>query len=101
MVTVIVNFPIPTGLSLEDFNAQMIKSVPKYQAMPGLVRKSYIVDAKNRVAGGAYSFASREHADACFSEDFIKGVTDTYGKPDIRFFDTLIEVDNQRQVVTR
>jgi hypothetical protein len=46
-------------------------------------------------------FESREHADACLSEDFIKGVTDTYGKPDIRFFDTLIEVDNQRQVVTR
>lgn len=101
MVTVIVNFPIPAGLSLEDFNAQMLKSVPKYQAMPGLVRKSYIIDSKNRVAGGAYSFESREHAEACFTEDFIKGVTATYGKPDIRYFNTLIELDNQRKVVTR
>jgi hypothetical protein len=100
MVTVIVNFPLPDGMSLEQFNEQMVKSVPRYQAMPGLIRKSYIVDPKSRVGGGAYTFESRAHAEACFSEGFIKGVTEWYGKPDIRYFDTLIQVDNQHKLVT-
>lgn len=100
MVTVIVNFPLPNGMSLEEFNSRMTQSVPRYQAMPGLIRKSYIVDAKSRVGGGAYTFESREQAEACFSEAFVKAVTAAYGKPEIRYFDTLIQIDNERKVVT-
>jgi hypothetical protein len=100
MVTVIVNFPLPQGMSLEDFKSQMEKSVPRYQAMPGLLRKSYICDAERRIGGGAYTFESRAQAEACFSEGFVKGVTAAYGKPDIRYFDTLLQVDNENKVVT-
>lgn len=100
MVTVIVNFPLPDGMSLEEFNSRMKRSVPQFQSMPGLVRKSYIVDAKTRVGGGAYTFASRQEAEAYFSDAFVKAVTAAYGKPDIRYFDTLIQIDNEHKVVT-
>ena len=100
MVTVIVNFPIPDGMSLQEFKSQMERSVPRYQAMPGLIRKSYLCDGERRIGGGAYTFESREKAEACFSEGFIKGVTAAYGKPDIRYFDTMIQVDNESKVPT-
>lgn len=99
MVTVIVNFPLPEGLSLEEFKSRMMQSVPRYEAMPGLIRKSYIVDGHRRVGGGAYTFESREAAQACFSQAFVEAVTAAYGKPDIRFFDTLIQVEGGARTV--
>ena len=100
MVTVIVNFPLPDGMSLEELTSRMKQSSPRFQSMPGLIRKSYIVDAKTRTGGGAYTFASRQEAEACFSEALVKAVTAAYGKPDIRYFDTLFQVDNEHKVVT-
>ena len=42
MITVVVNFPIPEGMSLNDFKSRMMGSVARYQAMPGLLRKNYM-----------------------------------------------------------
>jgi len=99
MITVIVNFPLPDGMSTEEFKLRMMKSVPMYQAIPGLLRKSYICDGKRRVGGGAYTFESQAQAEACFSEGFVKGVTATYGKPEISYFDTLVYIDNENKIV--
>lgn len=99
MITVVVNFPLPQDMSLNEFKSRMSKSVPRYQSVPGLVRKNYLYDGKRHVGGGAYTFESREEAEGCFSEEFIKGVTAAYGKPEISYFETPIFIDNEHKVV--
>lgn len=99
MITVVVNFPLPEGMALDEFKTRMMKSVPRYQAIAGLVRKNYLYDGKRHVGGGAYTFESRAQAEACFSEEFVKAVTAAYGKPEITYFETPILVDNETRVV--
>jgi hypothetical protein len=99
MITVVVNFPLPEGMSLDEFKSRMIKSVPRYQTIPGLVRKNYLYDGKHHVGGGAYTFDTRAQAEECFSEEFVKAVSAAYGKPEIRYFETPILVDNEHGVV--
>jgi hypothetical protein len=99
MITVVVNFPVPEGMSLDEFKSRMLKTVPRYQAIPGLVRKNYLYDGQRHVGGGAYTFESRAQAEACFSEEFVKAVSAAYGKPEISYFETPIVVDNEQKVV--
>jgi len=99
MITVVVNFPIPEGMSLNDFKSRMMGSVPRYQAMPGLLRKNYMYDGKRHVGGGAYTFETKALAESCFSAEFVKAVTAAYGKPEISYFETPILVDNESKVV--
>lgn len=99
MITVVVNFPVPEGMTLDEFKARMMKSVPRYQAISGLLRKNYLYDGKRHVGGGAYTFASRAQAEACFSEEFVKTVTGAFGRPEIAYFETPILVDNEARVV--
>lgn len=99
MITVVVNFPLPEAMTLVEFKSQMSKGVARYQAMPGLVRKSYLYDGKRHVEGGAYTFETRAQAEECFSEGFVKGVSAAYGKPEISYFETPILVDNEHRVV--
>lgn len=99
MITVVVNFPLPEGMSLEEYKSRMMKSVPRYQAVPGLVRKNYLYDEERRVGGGAYTFETRAQAEQCFSEEFVKAVSAAYGKPEVSYFETPIFIDNEHKVV--
>ena len=44
MMTAIVRFPLPAGTSLEEAKTLFEGSAPKYQDLPGLVRKYYLYD---------------------------------------------------------
>ena len=99
MITVVVNFPLPEGMSLEEFKSRMMNSVPRYQAIPGLVRKNYLYDGKRHIGGGAYTFETLAQAEQCFSAEFVKVVCAAYGKPEVSYFETPILVDNEHKVV--
>ena len=94
MIIVVVNFPLPENMSATEYHAKMRETVPRYAAMPGLRRKNYLYDGARQVGGGVYTFDSRANAQACFSEDFVTRVTAAYGRPDIRYFETSILIDN-------
>ena len=99
MITVVVNFPLPDEMTLEQFKERMLETVPTYQAVPGLVRKNYLFDDDCRVGGGAYTFGTRKEAETCFSAEFVERVTNRFGAPVINYFDTPIVVDNEHGVV--
>jgi len=99
MITVVVNLPLPEGMSLEEYKSRMMKSVPRYQSVPGLVRKNYLYDEKRHLGGGAYTFETRAQAEQCFPEEFVKAVSAAYGKPEVSYFETPIFIDNERKVV--
>ena len=99
MITVVVKFPIPTEISPETYKEKMVATVPKYQNIPGLMRKNYIFDKNLQIGGAVYNFENLEDAKTCFNEDFIERVSTNFGKPDISYFNTLIEVDNLSNTV--
>ena len=46
--------------------------------MKGLLRKNYISDIDNYIAGGVYTCASRQDAKNWFDEDRINWITERY-----------------------
>ena len=63
MITAIVRFPLPKGMTLEDAKTLYEKSAPNYRGAHGLVRKYYLF-GQNQVGGGVYLWESREAAGA-------------------------------------
>ena len=51
MITEIVLFSLPEGMSREDALAKYRLSVPTWQANPDLIQKAYLFDAGSRRGG--------------------------------------------------
>ena len=95
MITEIVTFKLPEGMTHKDVVANFEKTAPNWRANPDLIRKYYLVDTNNGVAGGVYLWKERAHADKWHGEAFRNKVKEIYGsEPTIQFFDTPIVVDN-------
>jgi len=95
MITEIVTFKLPKGMTHDDVVANFEKTAPNWRANPDLVRKNYLVDASQGVAGGVYLWEARAQAEKWHGEAFRAKVKEIYGsEPEIRFFDTPIVVDN-------
>jgi hypothetical protein len=95
MITEIVTFKLPKGMTREDVVANFEKTAPNWRANPDLIRKNYLIDADQGVAGGVYLWKERAHAEKWHGEAFRAKVKEIYGnEPEIRFFETPIVVDN-------
>jgi hypothetical protein len=58
MITAIVRFPLPQGLSPEDVKSAYEHSAPQFRGAPGLIRKYYLHGA-DQTGGGVYFWQSR------------------------------------------
>ena len=94
MITAVVQLKLPEGTSREDMYGVFEATAPNYQGMPGLIRKYYLYGDEG-TAGGAYLWESREAADAVYTDEWRKMVTERYGsEPEIAYFETPVVVDN-------
>lgn len=95
MITTVVQFALPSPISLAEATRRFESSAPKYQRLPGLVRKYYIRSEDGRSAGGVYLWESRAAAEAVYSGEWRERVEKLYGAPPtIAWFDTPVVVDN-------
>ncbi|MCG6204328.1 YdhR family protein [Rhodopseudomonas sp. HC1] len=95
MITTIVQFALSEPISLEDAAQRFKGSAPKYQKMPGLIRKYYIRAEDGRSAGGVYLWESRQAAEAVYAGEWRTRVAQLYGaEPVIAWFDSPVIVDN-------
>lgn len=93
-VAVVVSIPLPSGISREQAMAGMQKSVPQYQALPGLVRKYYTFSDDGKF-GGIYLWSSRADAQAWFSDAWRAKATATYGAaPEVTYFEAPIVLES-------
>jgi len=101
MITVIVRFPLPQGITLNDARAMFEASAPKYQGYPGLIRKYFLFGTDGK-GGGVYLWESREAADQLYSEDWKKMIEGKFGSaPEILFYETPVVIDNiSNEVIT-
>jgi hypothetical protein len=96
MIVAIVTFNLPDLTSLEEITKVFQATAPKYQGMPGLLRKNYWVSEDGRRAGGMYVWESRAAADRIYTSEWKKFVEGKYGAPPvIEYFHSPVMVDNR------
>ncbi len=95
MIITQVIFTLDDPISLEAATAIFESTAPKYKSRAGLERKYYIRSENGLNVGGLYFWTSRADADATYSDDWKKMVTEKYGAtPVISYFDAPVSVDN-------
>ena len=94
MIVAVVRFPLDPPLSSSDAAAMFEASAPKYQNVPGLLRKYYLLADEGRVGGGVYLWENRDAADALYDEAWRAGLESRYGHPPtIEYYESPVRVD--------
>jgi|ERR1700704_436014 hypothetical protein len=95
MITTLVQFALPSPITLDEATRRFESSAPKYRNVAGLIRKYYIRSEDGRVAGGIYLWTSRQAAERVYDAQWRARVGELYGaQPTITWFDTPVIVDN-------
>ena len=95
MITEIVTFKLPAGSKREDVLANFETTAAVWSQNPDLIRKNYLFDEQNSVAGGVYLWREKAHAEKWHGEAFRKRIRELYGaEPSSQFFETPFVVDN-------
>jgi hypothetical protein len=102
MITALVQFALPSPISLAEATKRFESSAPKYQNLAGLVRKYYVRAEDGRSAGGIYLWETRAAAEAVYNGEWRARVEKLYGAaPTITWFDTPVIVDNLSGTISR
>jgi Putative mono-oxygenase ydhR len=96
MIVTIVTFHLPQPATLAEITKTFQATAPKYQNIPGLLRKNYWMSEDGRRAGGIYVWASRADADRVYTPEWKTFVEGKYGSPPgIEFLHSPVMVDNR------
>lgn len=101
-VIVITRFKVADHLENRDaLQAEFEESAPRYQKIPGLIRKNYIRSEDGTIGGGVYLYESREAAEKVYTPEYDEMVEKKYGeKPEILWFESPVIVDNTLGTIT-
>lgn len=102
MITALVTF-VPNGNRSEMSPIEKLAlyetTAPKYQDIPGLIRKYFMGNGER--AGGWYEWETKAHADAYYTPEWRKFITENYGSDlTLEFFDCPCVVDNSAGTIT-
>ena len=100
MVIVKVTFKISTNQDLDSLTKKFMENAEMYRSTEGLIRKNYICDIENSLAGGVYCFDTRESAEKWFDDERIQRLEKRYSEPDFQYFENPIIVDNKIGEIT-
>ena len=102
MITVIVYFKLPDGMTREEIISKFEQTTQKWRDNQDLIRKNYLIDFDRGIAGGVYLWKEKMHAEIWLGAEFRKMVKDNYGgEPTFQFFETPIVVDNIAGDITK
>lgn len=95
MITAVVEFKLPQAITVLQAQEIFLSTAPKYQGMPGLIRKYYFLSPDGATAGGIYLWQSREDADHLYTGEWKAFVRGKYGSdPVVKYLETPVVVDN-------
>jgi len=94
-VAVVVAIKTPPGITRQRLEAEFVQAAPRYQQIPGLIRKYFTVGGDR--FGGIYYWRDRAAADAWFTEAWRQKATATYGSaPEVTIYDVPLTIDGAR-----
>ena len=95
MITVIVYFKLPDGMTREEIISKFEQTTQKWRENQDLIRKNYLIDLDRGIAGGVYLWKEKMHAEIWLGAEFRKMVRDNFNnEPTLQFFETPIVLDN-------
>jgi hypothetical protein len=101
MIVTIVTFQLPKPATLAEITKTFQATAPKYQGIPGLIRKNYWMSEDGHRAGGIYVWETREAADRVYTAEWRKFVEDKYGTPPkVEYLHSPVEVDNAKGTIS-
>jgi len=95
MLGVLIRFQFGT-----DFNAGKVRAIAekargKFEGMPGLISKTFTIDADRRAAVNFYVWKSEQQARDFFTDAMLEQATGLYGvKPTLEFLEVAQRVEN-------
>jgi Putative mono-oxygenase ydhR len=96
MIVAIVTFHLAQPMTLAEITKTFQSTAPRYQGMPGLLRKNYWLSEDGCRAGGIYVWASRADAERVYTTEWKKLVESEYGwPPAIEYLHSPVMVDNR------
>ena len=100
MIVEFVQFRQPPGWTRDQVLADARDTIPRWRANSELVRKHYVI-GDDDMGGAFYIWPSREAAERGHDAEWRAGVEKRTGsKPEIRYFDLLMILDNEAGSVT-
>lgn len=95
MITTITRFALPHRFTREEARAAFLASTPRFRAVPGLLRKFYLLSDDGLHAGGVYLWQNREAAERMFTPEWHALIRDKYGsEATVSWFDSPVLIDN-------
>ena len=95
MITEIVTFKLPEGTTREALIANYEKTSEGWSRNPDLIRKYYLYEPEQGIAGGVYLWKEKGNAEKWHGEAFRQKVKELFGAvPSSQIFETPIIVDN-------
>jgi hypothetical protein len=92
-VVAVVKIPIPKGVTRAQVVAGMVKTIPEYEKLPGLVRKYYTLTDDGKF-GGIYLFENRKAAEDHFNDEWRANIVKTRGAPaEVTYFSVPIVIE--------
>ena len=99
MIVAFVQFPKGEATA-EEMRERYRSTAPKYQKVPGLIRKYYLLSEEAQSGGGVYLFDSQEAAEKLYTAEWRQYVKELYGaEPEIRYFECPVVVDNPTETI--
>jgi len=96
MITAIVLYDLPESIGRRECLEHFTRIAPDFLTIPGFIRKQFIYKPEGGVAGGAYTWESREAAERFYSGEWPDGIRARYGsEATITYFDTLALADKE------
>lgn len=100
MIVAIVTFHLPQATTVAEIAQTFRATAPKYQGVPGLLRKHYWLSEDGRRAGGIYVWASQADADRLYTPEWKAFVAGKYGvDPIIEYLHSPVMVDNREGTI--
>ncbi len=102
MVTAIVRYELAPSLGTEQVKAYYNQATAKFEHLPGLIRKYFLLSEDGRFGGSVYLWETRDQAIAFHDEAWLEFMRGKYGhRPHVTIFDCPIVVDNLSGQVLR
>jgi hypothetical protein len=79
MISEIVLFRLPDGMSRADAMTKYRARVPMWQANPDLIHKTFLFDEKSRRGGGVYLWKNIEAAKKAHGAAFEEAIQSIFG----------------------
>ena len=94
MITTITLFTLPKGTDLDLLRASFAEAASLFEAVPGLVRKQFLISEDGRTAGGVYLWNDREAAETFLITTVAPLVLQNFGvEPVIQYYETPVVVE--------